>query len=171
MGGAGLALVLALSGCGGGEGAGGADGRATTGAERMTSTAPPTASPEPREETSTGPTGDPEASPEASSTEEERQGGAGDERPIASRARLTGSGGRIAPRRLSVPPFIAVRLELRSEDGARYGLRVAGRQLRVGPGRPLDRATLEGLAPGRSYVARPLGAGNDVRIVASAEPE
>ena len=163
--------MLALSGCGGGEGAGGTAGRATTDAERMTSTAPPPTPPERRHEAATEPPGDPRDAPEAKSTEEERQGGAGDERPIASRARLTGSGGRIAPRRLSVPPFIAVRLELRSEDGARYGLRVAGRQLRVGPGRPLDRATLEGLAPGRSYVARPLGAGNDVRIVASAEPE
>ena len=101
---------------------------------------------------------------------EDEPGGAGDEEPIRTEALVTGRGGRISPRSVRVPPFIAVRLELRSGDGRSYGLRVAGRQLRVGPERSRDSVLLEGLGHGERYVARPIGAGNRVTIEATAEP-
>jgi hypothetical protein len=101
---------------------------------------------------------------------EDQPGGAGDEEPIRTEAVVTGSGGRISPPVVRVPPFIAVRLELRSGDGRSYGLRVAGRRLRVGRGRRRDGALLEGLGAGERYVGRPIGAGNPVRIEATAEP-
>ena len=161
-------LALALSACGGDEEPAGTGAQGGAAPERTTSAAPTrktTASTSTEdttdEETTSGPRG---------GGGEDQQGGAGDERPIASEVRLSARDGRISPRRVSVPPFIAVRLELRSEDGGRYGLRVSGRELTVGAGRDRDRVVLDGLTPGRSYVARPLGRGNAVRIVASSEP-
>jgi hypothetical protein len=101
---------------------------------------------------------------------EDQPGGAGDEEPIRSEAVVTGRGGLLAPRLIRVPPFIAVRLELRSADGRSYGLKVAGEELRVERGRKRDSALLEGLGAGERYVARPIGVGNTVRIEATAEP-
>jgi len=122
-------------------------------------TAPALTQTEPRTQTQTQP-----------SSPEDQPGGAGDEEPIRTEALVTGRGGRISPRLVRVPPFIAVRLELRSGDGRSYGLRVAGRRLRVGPERRRDSALLEGLGHGERYLARPIGAGNAVRIEATAEP-
>jgi hypothetical protein len=95
---------------------------------------------------------------------ESGEGGAGDEEPIRSEAAITGRGGRLSPRRVSVPAFIAVRLTLRSGDG------VAGRTLRASSGHP-GSVTLDGLTPGRSYVARgKRGTAGSVVVSASAEP-
>jgi hypothetical protein len=104
------------------------------------------------------------------SSPEEQPGGAGDEEPIRTEAVVTGRGGRISPRVVRVPPFIAILLELRSGDGRTYHLRVADERLRVGPQRARDSALLEGLGHGERYVARPTGPGNTVRIEATAEP-
>lgn len=107
------------------------------------------------------------------SSPEAEQGGAGDERPVRSAVRIEGSGGRLAPTRVEVAPFIAVRVELRSTDGGRYRARVGGRTLVAagdGGGERRDRVMLEGLTPDRSYVLRGLDGANDVRIVASGEP-
>jgi hypothetical protein len=84
--------------------------------------------------------------------------------------RIEGSGGRLAPTRVEVPPFIAVRVELRSDDGARYRARVSGRTLVAGGEMRSERVTLDGLTPERSYVVRGLDGANDVRIVTSGEP-
>jgi hypothetical protein len=107
----------------------------------------------------------PEASPE------DEPGGAGDEEPARSLALLTGRDGRIRPRRVRVPAFIAVRVELRSADGGTYALRFGGRRLATGPEISSVSAMFAGLRPGEALVGEPVGgAGNPVRIEATAEP-
>ena len=136
---------------------------------------PPSAKTEPTEpdeedprERPTPPTG---GAPAPRPPEEEKEGGAGDEEPIASDAVVVGRGGRVHPPVVTVPPFIAIRLELRAGDGRRYELEVAGETLVAGAPAP-DRAsaTLDGLTPGRSYVGRVRRGSATVRIVASSEP-
>lgn len=99
---------------------------------------------------------------------EDGPGGAGDEEPISSQALLTGRGGKIAPRIVQVPPFIAIRIELRSADGARYALRFGKREIRASADTPSRSTTFDGLRPGRRLVGS--GASGRVVIEASAEP-
>ena len=99
---------------------------------------------------------------------EERPGGAGDEEPIRSQALFSGKGGRVSPSAVHVPPFIAIRVELRSLDARPYALRFGGKALRAGPGRSSE-LTLEGLRPRRTAVGSSARGGR-VRIVADAEP-
>jgi hypothetical protein len=99
---------------------------------------------------------------------EDQPGGAGDEIPARSQALFTGRGGRIRPRTIRVPPFIAVRVELRSADGRLYSLRGQGRRLRAGGQLASMAATFDGLRPGRRLRLR--GPGGGVTVEASAEP-
>ncbi len=117
---------------------------------------------------------DTEARPRTSKEEggaspEDQEGGAGDEIPARSQALFTGRGGRISPRRVRVPPFIAVRVELRSADGARYRLRGGGKTLRAGGRLSSMGATFDGLRPGRRLTLSGAG-GRAVVVEASAEP-
>jgi hypothetical protein len=170
-----LALLLAFAGCGGDD----EEPAATTEAP------PPTAEPAPTEteaeaETETGETEaepDPEPEPEPEPEEpagppaspEDQPGGAGDEEPAQSLALLTGENGRITPRRVRVPAFISIRVELRSKD-EEYGLRFRGATLRVSDGLGSASTTIDGLRPGEAVVGIPTGPGNRVRIEATAEP-
>jgi hypothetical protein len=120
--------------------------------------------PPPAEDEAPGAPGEQRRSPE------DQPGGAGDEEPIRSEAVLTGRDGRLSPRVVRVPAFIAVRLELRSGDGARYAARVAGRTLRAA-GSDDDATMLDGLPPGERYAVRAVeGARGTVHVEASAEP-
>ena len=104
-------------------------------------------------------------------TSPERQpGGAGDEQAARVPASFSGRAGRISPSAVHVPPYIAVRVELRSADGRAYGLRFPGGLVRAGGGRGTGSAMLSGLRPGKSVTGQPLGGGSPVRIVADAEP-
>jgi hypothetical protein len=104
-------------------------------------------------------------------TGEDAPEGAGDELPASSLALLTGRDGRITPRRVRVPAFISIRVQLRSADGARYALRFGRRTLRVGAELSSVSARFDGLRPGAALVGRPLeGAVRPVRIEATAEP-
>lgn len=104
------------------------------------------------------------------SPEKQVPGGPGDEEPAYSQALLTGRNGRISPRLVKVPPFIAIRVELHSADGNPYGLRFGRHKLRTGA-RETDSALLSGLRPGKRAVGDPIGeGGNRVVIEASAEP-
>jgi hypothetical protein len=100
---------------------------------------------------------------------EDQQGGAGDEVPARSLALLTGRNGKITPTLVRVPPFISVRIELRSADGRRYELRIAGKRLVAGGDLSSSRTTIDGLRAGAAYNGR-AGDGGRVRIEASAEP-
>jgi len=99
---------------------------------------------------------------------EDEPGGAGDEIPASSPAMFTGEGGRISPGTVRVPPFIAIRVQLRSADGATYVLRGNGRSLRASSRGAAPPVTFDGLRPGRRLVLR--GTGAPVTIEASAEP-
>jgi hypothetical protein len=107
---------------------------------------------------------EPPASPE------DQPGGAGDEEPARSLALFTGENGRITPRTIRVPAFISIRVEVRSEDGREYGLTFDGETIRVSGGLGSVSTTIDGLRPGEAVVGTPTGAGNSVRIEATAEP-
>ena len=155
------AAALAAAGCGGDEENG-------TGTKARTETAPKTEAEEPRA-TVTSPGPAPEATAPRESPEDQ-PGGAGDEEPARALALLTGENGRITPRRVRVPAYISIRVELRSQDGQEYGLRFQGANLRVSGGLSSVSTTLEGLRPGEAVVGTPTGPGNRVRIEATAEP-
>ena len=110
----------------------------------------------------------PERDPDAESLtvpEEEQQG---DEEAIRSEAVFTGSGGKLRPRVIRVPAFIAVRVILRSTDERSYTLRIGGEQLDIGPAKATAEANLPGLLPNKSYAGTsPQG---NVRVAATAEP-
>jgi hypothetical protein len=101
---------------------------------------------------------------------EDQPGGAGDEEPARTLALFTARGGRIAPRVVRVPAFISVQVELRSADGAKYGLRFGDTTITAGGELHSVSTTIDGLRPGEAIVGRPTGAGNSVRISATAEP-
>jgi hypothetical protein len=175
-----LALVLALAACGGDD-----DESADTTAAQP----PPTAEPAPTEtegaetETETETEAE-ETEPEPEPTEpaepdepdeppespEDQPGGAGDEEPARALALLTGENGRITPRRVRVPAYISIRVELRAQDAEDYGLMFDGHTLRVSGGLSSVATTIDGLRPGEAVILRPTGAGNRVRIEATAEP-
>ena len=91
--------------------------------------------------------------------------------PAESQALLTGRGGRITPRVVRVPAFISVRVELRSADGGPYVLRFGGTTLAVRDELRSVSHRFDGLRPGAALVGKSAtGAGNPVRIEATAEP-
>jgi hypothetical protein len=139
-------------------------GTAPTETEAVTETAPETETAPPT------PTEKGEPPPQERPPPEEQPGGAGDEEAIRSEARLTGNGGRVQPDTVSVPPFIGVRVFLRSEDGARYGFRCAGRRVQVDRDVETASTTLPGQRAGTVVPCRALGDHNNVLIRFSAEP-
>lgn len=176
------ALLLAPAGCGGD------DEEPATEAQP-----PPTAEPAPtpteetegateeaeRETEVEGTETDSEAEPaptepaeptEPPASPEDQPGGAGDEEPARALALLTGENGRITPRRVRVPAYIGIRVELRSEDGREYGLTFDGETIQVSGGLASVSTTIDGLRPGEAVTGTPTGPGNRVRIEATAEP-
>lgn len=169
--GAAMLGALALAGCGGGDGG---DSRTAAATATATETAPAATAPASetaRTETpGAGGSGGSAApkTPKPKGGPERRQGGAGDEIPASSQALITGRGGRLAPRTVRVPPFIAIRVELRSADGATYVLRGRGRSLQVGGVVSSRATTFAGLKSGAKLsLSGPQGR---VTVVADAEP-
>lgn len=159
------ACALALAACGGDDEES-AEPPADT-APRATVPAPVTTPPPEttamREE---DPESDPDREPRTVPPEEQQ----GDEEPIRSEAVFTGRGGRLTPREVRVPAFIAIRVILRSagDTNAAYTLEIGGRRLEIGGDRTVAEANLDGLLPDEAYRGRsPQG---NVRVVASAEP-
>jgi ABC-type transport system substrate-binding protein len=103
-------------------------------------------------------------------TGESGEGGAGDEQPAETLALFTGENGKITPAVVRVPAFIAVRVELRSADGAEYGVTFEGETIKVRAGLGSVSTTIDGLRPGEKLVGTPIGASGKVRIEATAEP-
>ena len=116
---------------------------------------------EPPETERSGPTG-------GASPGEEQEGGAGDEVAASSQALVTGRGGRLSPRLIRVPPFIAIRVELRSADGRTYELGANGKTVRADRDIASASTTFAGLRPGKRLVLT--GASGRVVVEASAEP-
>jgi hypothetical protein len=160
---AGLALVAA--GCGGDK-----DNKGTASAPR-TSSGPAGKAPA-KAHGSPGGGGKAQGTTTGASPEDQ-PGGAGDEEGARTPAMFTGRNSRITPTVVRVAPFIAIRVELRSGDGAPYALRFGNKVLRAGgPALSSMSTTLPGLHHGQSILGKPGGGGggNRVRIVASAEP-
>lgn len=156
-----LALVVVPAGCGGDD----EDGSKTAAPETATTSTAETE----RSDTATAP-GEDTTPPDTSTDEGGVPGGPGDEEPARSPALLTGNGGRIRPRLVRVPPYIAVSVELHSADGDAYGLRF-GKQSVDTSERETSSVLLAGLRPGARAVGKPFGGrGNQVVIEASAEP-
>ena len=107
---------------------------------------------------------------EAEPSPEDQPGGAGDEEPAQSQAAFTGRGGRVTPAVVRVAPFIAIRLQLRSADGAAYGLSCRGRALRVDAEIETASTRIAGRRPGETVRCTALGSHNSVAVSASAEP-
>jgi len=178
------ACVIALSSCGGDDDDQAANTPDTTQAtqeqqapETETSTSTETETEETETETqgteTEGESGTvTEAEPPTNTSPEKQPGGAGDEEPAHSLVRLTGRNASITPRLVRVPPFIVIRVELRSDDGLVYGLRCGNVGLQAGGQIGSSTKTLRALRPGRSITCLPAasGAGNRVRISATAQP-
>ncbi len=162
-----LALALTLGACGGDD-----EDQASTGVTSTERTV---------EQTTDSETTTTEVDPETETlpndgdgngvdTGESGPGGAGDEQPAETLALFTGENGRITPAVVRVPAFIAVRVELRSADGAEYGLTFAGETIKVHDGLGSVSTTIDGLRPAEKLVGTPTGASGKVRIEATAEP-
>jgi hypothetical protein len=145
---------------------GGDDEDTDTAAETTpTATVPAPVTTPPPETPDTTKEADPDEEPLTVPPEEEQ----GDEEAIRSEAVFTGKGGRLTPREIRVPEFIAIRVILRSTDERVYVLKIGGSELSIGDaGKHVDDVELDGLLPNKSYEGRsPQG---NVRVVASAEP-
>ena len=166
-------VALGLAACGDDEddGATNANGGATTEQAETTATGTaPTEMETETEATGTETGGEAEgggATPPATSPEEQ-EGGAGDEVPASSQALITGDGGDLSPRTVRVPPFIAIRVQLRSADGVEYELSGGGKTVAAGGEIETSGTLFEGLRPGRRLVLS--GPQGKVTIVANAEP-
>jgi hypothetical protein len=159
-----IALALAVSGCGGDDDES-ASSTATTAVTETTDTETEAAGTETEQEP-------PEAETETAPAEspEDQPGGAGDEEPARTQALFTAENGRITPRVVRVPAFISIQVELRSRDGREYGLRFGEVTIRAGGGLNSVSTTIDGLRQGEAITGKPTGAGNRVRIEATAEP-
>jgi hypothetical protein len=158
--------VLALSGCGGDD-------------EEPASTAAPPAETAATETQAAGTESETKSEREPPKTEteseraespEDQPGGGGDEEPARTLALFSADNGRIAPRVVRVPAFISIQVELRSKDGREYGLRFGDVAITAGRGLGSVSTTIDGLRPGEAIVGKPTGAGNRVRVEATAEP-
>ncbi len=161
-----LAVALALAGCGGDDEQAPTTPAASTATETATTETAVT-------ETETETEEDPqpgETETEPAESPEDEPGGAGDEEPARTLALFTARGGRITPRVVRVPAFISIQVELRSADGATYALSFGNTTLTAGGELNSVSTTIDGLRPGEAIVGRPRGAGNRVRIEATAEP-
>lgn len=146
-----VALALGVGACG--DDSGGSPGTSPVDTNPTASTPDATAPPPDATQPGTAPVVPP------ASTEP----GAGDEEPIRVPAAFTVRDGRLTPRTITVPPFLAVELSVVADDGAghRLVLRTATpKTLTVGAG---ERAAIQvrGLRAGRYVVeldGRPAGA-------------
>src|SRR4051812_19740189 len=104
----------------------------------------------------------------ATTSPENQPGGAGDEEANRAPALFTGRDGHITPAVVRVPPFIAIRVELRSADHHPYMLTFGNKVLRVGPQVASMSTSLSGLRHGQSIVGRSHAQVGSVRIEANA---
>jgi hypothetical protein len=168
-----VAVAFAASGCGGDDD----DSASTTPTAPTTTvetgTTPVVTTPTETETEEPHETTPPETTPATATTDtspEDAPGGAGDEEPARTLALFTAKDGRIRPRIVRVPPFIAVQVQLRSADGATYALRFGDVTIRAGGQLSSTSTTIDGLRPQEAIRGVPTGRGNAVTISATAEP-
>ena len=161
-----VALALSVSACGGDDEE---EPSTTQAAPTSTETETEPNEPVPTETEAEAEPPPAETTPPAESPEDE-PGGAGDEEPARTLALFTARDGRITPRVVRVPAFISIQVELRSADGAVYSLRFGDTMITAGADLNSVSTTIDGLRPNEAVVGTPRGAGNRVRIEATAEP-
>jgi len=163
------ALALLTAGCGGDDEKSGTD-KARSESSGTPGTVPADVATDPQivpEQTETVPSTTAQDNGGTKSPEKQR-GGAGDEVPNATQALVTGQGGKLSPSAISVPPFIAIRVVLRSADGGAYTLRGQGRSLQAKGRGGRASSSFDGLRPGKSLkLSGPQGT---VTVSANAEP-
>jgi hypothetical protein len=159
-----VAAALAIGGCGGDDDSTPTAPTVTAETETTPVVTTPTETETETQPAETAPATETETSPE------DAPGGAGDEEPARTLALFTARNGQIRPRTVRVPAFISVQIELRSADGATYALRFGDVTIRAGGDLRSTSTTIDGLRPNESIVGVPQGAGNRVRISATAEP-
>lgn len=161
-------LALGLAACGGDDEDDGGDVAGTTTEQTDTAATTETA-PTATETTETG--GEAEgggAKPPSTVPSEDQEAGAGDEVPASSQALVTGNGGKLSPGTVRVPPFIAIRVRLRSADGVEYQLTGGGKTIKAGGEIESAGTTFDGLRAGEKLVLT--GPQGKVTVVANAEP-
>jgi hypothetical protein len=163
-------FALALAACGDDEDGNGGSGYGSgskTGqtATETTDTAPTDTA---RTVTETGGEAEGGGAKPPSTSPEDQEGGAGDEVPASSQALITGDGGKLSPGTVRVPPFIAIRVQLRSADGVEYELTGGGKTVKAGGEIETAGTTFDGLRTGAKLVLS--GPQGKVTIVANAEP-
>jgi hypothetical protein len=160
-----IALAMAVSGCGGDD----EESSATLPTDTVTTPTQTATVEAPTETEQESPEAETEAAP-GETGPEDQPGGVGDEEPARTLALLTAEDGRITPRVVRVPAFIAIQVELRSKDGREYGVRFGDVTITAGGGLSSVSTTIDGLRPGKAITGEPTGPGNPVRIEATAEP-
>jgi hypothetical protein len=162
-----IATPLVPAGCGGDDEKAPTTSAGTARTETATTESALTETAERPSETTETPSG---TATQPTTAPEDMPGGAGDEEPARVLALFTARGGRITPRVVRVPAFIQVDVELRSADGQTYGLRFGDTTITAGRQFDSVSTTIPGLRRGEAVIGRPTGAGNPVRIEATAEP-
>jgi hypothetical protein len=161
-------LLLVVGGCGGDD-----EDKPPVSTERYSKAVPDSTVKSETDTTPTEPNPETETLPndgDGTGTGESGTGGAGDEVPAETLALFTGKDGNITPRTIRVPAFISIRVELRSADGAEYGLTFEGETIKVHGGLGSVSTRIDGLRPGTKLVGKPTGARGRVTIEATAEP-
>jgi hypothetical protein len=152
-----LALLALAAGCGGDDEEESPErepaARAPPAPETTSEEPEPTTAPE-EEQEETGPA--PEDDPEA-------------EEPVRSEAVFTARNGRITPRRVEVPAYIAITVELRPKDERDYSIVFEGYRMSVGGNTEAAFLDLGGLQPGDRYTGT-ASTGQRLVISATAEP-
>jgi hypothetical protein len=160
------AAALALSACGGDD----EPAQQTSPQADAPETTPPADTTDVNPETETLPNDGDGNGLETTTEPESQTGGAGDEVPAGAMALFTGEDGRISPRVVRVPAYISIIVQLRSADGAKYGLTIGGKTITVSPELSSKGTRLDGLRPGAELVGKSTTGPGDVRISATAEP-
>ena len=163
-----VATAMIASGCGGDDEDDAADQAATSEATPTRTVTVPVRTAPQKEATETTAPSKKGTDEGGSASPEESAGGAGDEEAARSEVVLTGRGGKIGPLLVKVPPFIAIRVVLRSGDGKPYVLRVGNKVIRAGFKGAKPTATFDGLRPGKRLLGSAVS--GKVVIEASAEP-
>jgi hypothetical protein len=159
------AALLALAGCGGGSKS------ASTGTTAAATPPPPSTNQLTQTVTPpTTPTQTATTPPKTQTTTSPASNSGGGQTPIYTQVLFTGSGGDITPATVRVPPYIAVRVELKSGDGGSYGVTVNHHTLRVDSSTETATVQLSGLRPGARYAVEVSGAPERLSVVANAEP-
>lgn len=156
------AAVLAVSGCGGGDD----DDKAASKPKPPEKT---TSIEETSPKTGTAPAATTKQ-PAKGKSPEDQPGGAGDEQPARVPAELTGRNGKITPRKVRVPPYIAVQITLRSGDGRAYRIQAGSHVLGVNGETRSATAFVPGLRPGKRLLVHGFNGAGNVIIEPNAEP-